>query len=108
MVAPLADDPGRGLGVWLAPAAHGAEPFAAPRVVFLRGPGSTRLWLMPTLDLAVLLVDDGRPESQPGPAKPGEAATPFDETRLPNLVIRALRAQQAVPGQGLGELVSGH
>jgi CubicO group peptidase (beta-lactamase class C family) len=99
IATPLADDPGRGFGIWLAPAARGAEPFAAPKVVFLRGPGQTRLWLMPTLDLAVLLVDDARPV-------PG--AAPFDETRLPNLVIRALRAQQPTTTQGLGSLVIGH
>lgn len=104
MGTPLADDPGRGYGLWLAPAARGAEPFAAQRVVFLRGPGSTRLWLMPALDLAVLLVDDAQAAGKAGVA----AVLPFDETRVPNLVTRALRAQAVTGGQGLGELVPGH
>ena len=98
VLQPWASDPARGLGVWLAPAASGAEPFAAPGVAFLRGPGRTRLWLMPTLDLAVLLVAGPGPESDPR----------FDETRLPNLVIRALRGQQGAQASGLDALVPGH
>ena len=98
VLRPLPTDPARAYGLWLAPAASGAEPFAAPDVAFLRGPGRTRLWLMPTLDLAVLLVDDTR-------AAPD---TRFDETRIPNLVIRALHGQQQRQAQGLDALVPGH
>lgn len=98
VLLPRPADSERGYGVWLAPAASGAEPFAAPGVAFLRGPGRTRLWLAPTLDLAVLLVDDpgARPDAR------------FDETRLPNLVIRALREQQHSQASGLDALVPGH
>jgi hypothetical protein len=98
VLQPRPGDPARGYGVWLAPAASGAEPFAAQGVAFLRGPGRTRLWLAPTLDLAVLLVD------APG-AKPDAR---FDETRLPNLVFRAVRDQQHGEASGLDALVPGH
>ena len=102
MLQALPADASRGYGVWLAPAASGAEPFAAPGVAFLRGPGHTRLWIMPTLGLEVLLVDD------PNNAGADSAGARFDETRLPNLVIRALRDQQGASASGLDALVPGH
>jgi hypothetical protein len=98
MLQPLPGDATRGYGVWLAAAANGAEPFAAPGVALLRGPGRTRLWLMPTLALAVLLVDDPKRAEDPR----------FDETRVPNLVIRSLREQQGAQASGLDALVPGH
>jgi CubicO group peptidase (beta-lactamase class C family) len=104
MTSAQADEPGRGYGIWLAPAARGAEPFAAPGVLFLRGPGRTRLWLVPTLDLAVLLVDVAQGASRDATQQP----TPFDETRVPNAVTRALRALQPTTRKGLGALVPGH
>jgi hypothetical protein len=103
MLQPMPDDATRGFGVWLAAAATGAEPFAAPGVAFLRGPGRTRLWLMPTLDLAVLLVDDPKRAAD---ARDDESR--FDETRVPNLVIRSLRDQQRAQASGLDALVPGH
>jgi len=102
MLQPLPGDATRGHGVWLAAAATGSEPFASPGVAFLRGPGRTRLWLMPTLDLAVLLVDDPKRAADP------HDGTRFDETRVPNLVIRALREQQGAQASGLDALVPGH
>ena len=87
-----------GFGIELASAAHGAEPFAADDVFFVRGPGRWRLWLMPTLKLGVLFGSGS--DALPG----------WDETRLPNLVIRAVaeRAQQRSVGSQLQQLVPGH
>ena len=87
-----------GFGIELASAAHGAEPFAAEDVFFLRGPGRWRLWLVPTLKLGVLFGSN----ADPLPA--------WDETRLPNLVIRAVaeRPQQRSVGSQLQQLVPGH
>jgi CubicO group peptidase (beta-lactamase class C family) len=79
-----------------APEASGAEPFAADDVQMLRGPGATRMWLVPHLDLAVLYVGDW---------SPGAA---IDETRLPNTIIRALRDRQSPTGVSLNDLVPGH
>jgi hypothetical protein len=86
----------RGWGVWLAASARGAEPFAADGVFFLKGHGRWRLWMAPTLGVAVLLAADG-PEAD------------WDETRLPNRVFRALTPR--VPPSGhpsLGDIVPGH
>jgi hypothetical protein len=87
-----------GFGIELASAAHGAEPFAADDVFFLRGPGRWRLWLMPTLKLAVLFGSNS------------DALASWDETRLPNLVIRAVseRPEQRSVGSKLQQLVPGH
>jgi CubicO group peptidase (beta-lactamase class C family) len=105
---PAPGDEGRGYGLWLAPAAEGAEPFAAVHVLFLRGPGRTRLWMAPALELAVLMVDD---PSQSGQDARGDApggAQAFDETRVPNAVFRAVAAPTAASANGLDALVPGH
>ncbi len=79
-------------------AAMGAEPFADATMFRLRGGGATRLWLSPRFEVAILCVADA-----------GEApALAADETRLPNMVIRALRDRPGVSGTGLNDLVPGH
>ncbi len=104
MLRPESADGTRGFGVELAPAAHGAEPFAAAGVFFLRGPGYWRLWMVAPLRLAVLFG-----ATQPPPAA-GAAALPWDETRLPNLVIHALTEAPAQrdAASPLQRLVPGH
>jgi hypothetical protein len=99
---PRSADSLHGFGVELAGAAHGAEPFAADGVIFVRGPGHWRLWLLPPMKLAVLFGADA-----PAAAAPGG---PWDETRLPNLVIRALSDRPSQPGNAsdLQRLVPGH
>jgi hypothetical protein len=79
-------------------AAVGAEPFADATMYRLRGRRATRLWLSPRFDLAILCVADAG-------SAPALAA---DETRLPNMVIRALHDRPGVNGTGLDELVPGH
>jgi hypothetical protein len=115
---PVSANGTEGFGIQLASAAHGAEPFAAEDVFFLRGPGRWRLWLMPTLKLAVLFgsKSDTDPIALAAPAARSAAtgsandSPSWDETRLPNLVIRALseRAQQRSAGSLLQQLVPGH
>jgi hypothetical protein len=86
----------RGFGVWLASSAHGAEPFAADGVFYLKGNGRWRLWMAPTLSVAVLFAADGDDAG-------------WDETRLPNRVFRALVVRPQIPGHpALGDLVPGH
>ena len=94
----------RGFGIELAPSANGAEPFAASGVFFLRGPSRWRLWLVPGLKLAVLFGAE-----RPSAPAPGTAET-WDETRIPNLVIRALSDRPVQPGDlsELQQLVPGH
>jgi len=98
MRRPTSADGKAGFGVELAAAARGAEPFAADDLLFLRGPGRWRLWVIPSLRLALLFGSKS-------------AASPWwDETRLPNLVIRALseRPMQRGVGSQLQQLVPGH
>jgi hypothetical protein len=106
MQRPISLDAVRGLGVELAASARGAEGFATGGVFFVRGPGRWRMWLVPQLKLAVLFG-----AATPGVATPG-VATPgvWDETRLPNLVIRAVSDRQLQPGDAtdLQRLVPGH
>lgn len=98
MRRPTSADGSAGFGVELGAATHGAEPFAAEDLLFLRGPGRWRLWVVPTLRLALLFGSKSA-------ASPG-----WDETRLPNLVIRALseRPAQRSVGSQLQQLVPGH
>ncbi|MGB8694527.1 MAG: hypothetical protein WCD08_13565 [Steroidobacteraceae bacterium] len=96
VLKPSAEDPGRAFGVWLAASAHGAEPFVAHDVFFLRGVGRTHLYVAPRLHIAILLLDTRA------------ATSSDDETRLPNLVFRALRAGPGDDRQKIGELVPGH
>ena len=93
---PLSTDPGRGFGLWLAGSARGAEPYIAHDVVFVRGLGQTRLWMAPHQQLAILLIDQ-RPAGGSG-----------DETRLPNMVFRALRESPSGTHQNLSDLVPNH
>ena len=87
----------RGWGVWLAGSARGAEPFAADGVFYLKGSGRWRLWMAPTLEVAVLFAADGA----------GDA--PWDETRIPNRVFRAIRVRPAITGHpALSDIAPGH
>ncbi|HEX2791877.1 MAG TPA: hypothetical protein VHN17_15715 [Steroidobacteraceae bacterium] len=98
MQRPVSADRGAGFGIELAAAGRGVEQFAADDLFFLRGPGRWRLWMIPTLRLALLFGSKSA-------ASPG-----WDETRLPNLVIRALseRPAQRSGGSQLQQLVPGH
>jgi CubicO group peptidase (beta-lactamase class C family) len=74
----------------------GAEPFRQGEAFMFHG-GATLLWLVPHADLAILYVD-GSPA----------AGFALDETRLPRMILRALREQGAAGGARLDELVPGH
>ena len=105
MARPLSLDSVHGFGIELGAAAQGAEPFAAAGVLFLRGPARWRMWVVPSLKLAVLF---GAASSGSAPGATPVAAA--DETRLPNLVIRALSDRPAQSGDvtDLQRLVPGH
>jgi hypothetical protein len=84
-----------GAGLYSRPVTTGAEPFASDDTFFLRGPGGTRLWLVPRLDLTILRFSSSE-------------AGLSDETRLPNAVIRALRDRPPSTGVQLRDLVPNH
>jgi hypothetical protein len=86
---------------WIA--RHSSELFGpvvhspvAPDLRMLNGPGSTRLWVAPRLDVAILRAA--------GPPPPGVAV---DET-LARTIINTLRDRPATGGSTLNDLVPGH
>ena len=74
----------------------GVDSPITPELRSLRGPGSTRLWLAPRLDLVILRLAAAPP--------PGVAV---DET-LARTVINTLRDRPATGGSSLNDLVPGH
>jgi CubicO group peptidase (beta-lactamase class C family) len=101
MRTPTQSDPQYGAYVrvrW--PAAPGREGPAARDVFAVEGEGGNRLWLVPSLQMAILCTG----------AASGRDAD-WDDNRLPNLVIRAARdalPPAAQPGADISALVSGH
>ena len=80
--------------------APGREALAVRDVFAVEGEGGNRLWLVPSLQIAILCT---------GPAHGRDAA--WDDARLPNLVIRAARdalPAAAQPGADVSALVPGH
>jgi CubicO group peptidase (beta-lactamase class C family) len=78
----------------------GMEPYATNDVFLLEGHGGNRLWLVPSLQLAILRT--GR--------MPRNAAD-WDDARIPNLIIRGARdylPPQSRPGADLSKLVPNH
>jgi len=78
----------------------GSEAYASRDVYSVAGRGGNRLWLVPSLQLAILCTA----------AAAARPAT-FDETRIPNLIMRGARdylPPAALPGADLSPLVPGH
>ena len=101
MRAPAQSDPRYGayLRVHWTPE-PGQAAFAARDVYAVEGAGGNRLWLLPSLQIAILCT---------GPAAGRDAA--WDDARLPNLVIHAARdalPPAAQPGADVSALVPGH
>jgi CubicO group peptidase (beta-lactamase class C family) len=97
--APVKAASGYGAYLRLAERAPGQEPYAEPDVFVAGGQGGNRLWLAPSLQLAILAT---------GPAGGRDAA--FDDARIPNLVIRG--AHDYVPPAArpadVSSMVPGH
>jgi len=101
MRAPAKSDPDFGsfLRVGLVPP-PGQEGFAARDVFVVGARGGNRLWLIPSLQIAVLCT---------GEAAGRDAA--WDEARIPNLIMRGARdylPPAALPGADLSSVVPGH
>jgi CubicO group peptidase (beta-lactamase class C family) len=101
MRTPTQADPGYGAYVRLAArAARGEEPFATNDVFVVEGAGGNRLWIVPSLQLAILCTG----------APAGRDAT-WSDSRIPNLIIRAARdyaPPPTRPGTDVSALVPGH
>ena len=78
----------------------GTEPYAVDDLFVVAGQGGNRLWLVPSMQMAILRM---APDSR------GSGA--FDDTRIPNLIVRGARdyqPPQARPGADISRLVPGH
>ncbi len=80
--------------------AAGTEPYAVDDIFAVEGSGGNRLWLVPSMHLAILRM---------GVIK-GHAAD-WDESRIPNLILRGARdyrPPQGRPGLDISKIVPGH
>jgi CubicO group peptidase (beta-lactamase class C family) len=78
----------------------GSEPYAAADTYLVDGGGGNRLWLVPSMQIAVLRMG-GMPR----------AAHAADEVRVPNLVVTGARdflPRAAHPGADISAIVPGH
>jgi hypothetical protein len=91
-----------GYGVLLPSQRPGAPSYEARDLLLLRGPAHWRLWVVPSLQLVVLFGAGSADEA----ASP--AADPWDETRVPNMVIEAVVDRPAPTSTLLQQLVHGH
>jgi CubicO group peptidase (beta-lactamase class C family) len=79
----------------------GTEPYAAEDLFVVEGTGGNRLWLVPSMHLAILRMAAAR----------SPAAVDWDDARIPNLIIRGARdyqPPQARPGADISKIVPGH
>ena len=66
----------------------------------LKGPGNTRLWLVPSMNLSVLMIGSR-----------DKAGADWDDSRIPNLIIRGASdyvPKAAKPGADVSNLVPNH
>jgi CubicO group peptidase (beta-lactamase class C family) len=99
MRTPSRGDPRYGAYLRLgSPAAPGREPYAARDLFAVQGEGGNRLWLVPSLQIAILR------------AAPVGRDADWDDSRIPNLIIRGARdyLPPAQPGADVSALVPAH
>jgi CubicO group peptidase (beta-lactamase class C family) len=98
---PTRADPQYGAYMRLAgSSAPGVEPYATDDVSVVEGAGGNRLWLLPSLQIAILCT--GLPEGR-------DAA--WSDSRIPNLIMRAARdfhPRAAAPAADINALAPGH
>jgi CubicO group peptidase (beta-lactamase class C family) len=99
MRAPATADSDHGAFLRVGARVSGAsEPFVAPDLFVLDGGPGNRMWMVPSLQLVVLLQG-------------ATGGSDWDDTRIPNLVVRAARdylPASARPGADISSLVPGH
>jgi CubicO group peptidase (beta-lactamase class C family) len=79
----------------------GTEPYAVDDLFVVEGTSGNRLWLVPSMHLAILRMAATR----------RRAAADWDDARIPNLIIRGARdyrPPQARPGADISKIVPGH
>ena len=78
----------------------GTDPYASDDLFLAEGKGGNRLWVVPSMQMAILRMGH----------LPRHAAD-WDDTRIPNLIVRAARdyqPSQARPGADISKIVTGH
>ena len=77
----------------------GAEPYATQDLFIIEGNGGNRLWLIPSMQMAILRM---------GPAP--ERAADWDDALIPNAIIRGARdyKQPAASASDISRIVPGH
>ena len=77
----------------------GSEPYATEDLFIVEGNGGNRLWLIPSLQMAILRM---------GPAP--ERAADWDDARIPNAIIRGARDYKQPVGSAadISRIVPGH
>jgi CubicO group peptidase (beta-lactamase class C family) len=78
----------------------GMEPYATPDVFLVEGNGGNRLWLIPSMQMAILRM-----------GRMPRTAGDWDDARIPNLIVRGARdylPPQARPAADLSKLVPNH
>jgi CubicO group peptidase (beta-lactamase class C family) len=104
LLEPAKSNPNYGAFVHLG--AHpqaGVTPYASPDIFVVEG-GGNRLWLVPSLQIAILRTGTRLPASVAG-------AAAWDDARIPNLIIRGARdfvPPAARPGADLSTIVPHH
>jgi len=81
MTTPSKANPRFGYQVWrgepFQPGEDASEPYVLDDTFVLKGPGNTRLWLMPSMNLSILLVGSR-----------DKAGADWDDSRIPNRIVR--------------------
>jgi CubicO group peptidase (beta-lactamase class C family) len=104
MLTPSKANPRFGYQVWrgepFQPGEGAFEPYVPDDTFLLKGPGNTRLWLIPSMNLRILLVGSRDKTGQD-----------WDDSRIPNLIVRG--ASDYVPkaaksGADVSNLVPNH
>jgi CubicO group peptidase (beta-lactamase class C family) len=97
--APNKAAPAYGAFVRLAARAAGEEPYAAPDLFMVGAAGGNRLWLVPSLQIAILRT-----------AASGARDSSWDDSRVPNFVVRAARDFPPPPSRpaDVSSMVPGH
>jgi CubicO group peptidase (beta-lactamase class C family) len=102
MLVPARGNEAYGSYVRLGKAANAtaAEPYAANDLFSVEGNGGNRIWVVPSMHLAILRMGHLT-----------RHASDWDDSRIPNLIIRGARdylPPQARPGADISKIVPGH
>jgi len=90
-------------------ASAGMTAYDTPDLLLIQGGGSY-LWLIPSLQLAVLRTGEPPPAPEQIASKASDSASGWDEARIPNLILHGTRdfVPAVRPGAGISNIVPNH